>query len=110
MEARIMPFSFFCSKRSKQRAGRRPAFMPRLELFEGRDVPSTLTVQNNHDSGAGSLRHEIAHAQDGDTIIFDSSLNGQTITLTSGQLAINKSLDIEGPGAGRLAVSGNDAS
>jgi hypothetical protein len=83
--------------------------MPRLEPLEGRDVPSTLTVLNNHDSGAGSLRHAIAHAQDGDTIVFDPGLIGQTITLTSGQLKIKTSVDIEGPGAGKLAVSGGDA-
>src|SRR5439155_14370460 len=59
-------------------------------------------------SGAGSLRYAIGHAQDGDTIRFDSSLNGQTITLGSDELAIKKSLDIEGPGASLLAVSGND--
>ena len=37
-----------------------------------------------------------------------SSLNGRTITLSSDELAIKKSLDIEGPGASLLAVSGND--
>ena len=29
---------------------------PALEGLEGRDVPSTLTVLNNLDKGAGSLR------------------------------------------------------
>jgi hypothetical protein len=84
-------------------------FRPRLEPLEGRDVPSTLTVTNNHDAGAGSLRDAIGHARDGDTIRFDPGLNGQTITLTSGELTCSKSLDIEGPGAGLLAVSGNYA-
>src|SRR5262249_3518806 len=37
-------------------------------------------------------------------------LAGQTITLTSGELAITRSLDIEGPGAKQLTVSGNNAS
>jgi hypothetical protein len=63
---------------------------------------------NNLDSGAGSLRDAITHDKDGDTIVFAPSLNGQAITLTSGELAINKSLDIEGPGAGLLTISGND--
>src|SRR5262249_1802712 len=35
---------------------------------------------------------------------------GQTITLTSGELVINKNVDIEGLGAANLTISGNDAS
>src|SRR5262249_32791051 len=58
--------------------------------------------------GAGSLRDAITRARDRDTIVFDAGLNGQTITLTSDQLTINKSLDIEGQGPGLLAISGND--
>src|SRR5262245_28675487 len=70
---------------------------PRLEELECRNLPSTLTVLNNADSGLGSLRDTIAAAQNGDTIIFDPSLDGQTISLTSGELAINQSLSIRGP-------------
>jgi predicted outer membrane repeat protein len=71
-------------------------------------VPSTLTVTSIADKGAGSLRAEIAAAQSGDTIVFASSLAGQTITLKS-ELLINKNLTITGPGAGQLTVSGNNA-
>src|SRR5262249_22586218 len=81
-----------------------------LEALEDRALPSTLTVLNALDSGVGSLRDVIKKANSGDTIVFASSLNGQTITLTSGELGISKSLDIEGPGAGLLAISGNNAS
>jgi predicted outer membrane repeat protein len=83
-----------------------------LEALEQRWVPSMLTVTNNLDSGAGSLRAEIAAAHKNDTIVFDPSLDGQTITLTSGQLLINKNLTIAGPraGGGQLTVSGNNAS
>jgi len=56
---------------------------PWLECLEDRWVPSTLTVLNNLDSGAGSLRAEIAAAQKNDTIVFAPSLNGKTITLTA---------------------------
>src|SRR5262249_3787354 len=87
--------------------------VPRLEALEDRTVPSTLTVTNNLDTGAlgdGSLRGEIAAAQSGDTINFASSLLGQTIRLTNGELAITRSLDIEGPGANQLTVSGGGAS
>src|SRR5262249_30836050 len=73
-------------------------------------APRTVTVLNALDKGDGSLRDAIGHARDGDTIVFDQSLSGQTITLTSGALVIKNSLDIEGPGANRLAVSGNDSS
>jgi hypothetical protein len=87
---------------------RRHHFHPRLEGLEGRTVLSTLTVLNALDKGAGSLRDTITNAKSGDTIAFAPSLDGQSITLTSDQLTINKSLDIEGPGAGLLAISGND--
>jgi hypothetical protein len=73
-------------------------------------VPSTLTVLNNLDSGPGSLRAEIAAARNNDTIVFAPGLNGQTITLTSGELLITQSLTIAGPGSGNLTISGNFAS
>src|SRR5438067_8949964 len=103
---------WFLSRLHRWKAGRSLArvsrFLPRLESLEDRTALSTLTVLNNHDGGAGSLRDAIAHARDGDTIVFDPGLNGQTITLTSDELAIKNSVDIEGPGADKLAVSGND--
>jgi hypothetical protein len=77
---------------------KRPAFRPSLEVLEDRCVPSanTLTVTNLYDSGPGSLRYEIAQATSKDnTIVFDKKLGG-TITLTSGELVISKSLTIEG--------------
>jgi len=96
--------------RRKPKAGSRkpPRFRPRLEVLEGRDVPSTLTVMNNLDSGPGSLRADIAAANSGDTIVFDQSLKGKTITLAGspGELYIDKNLDIEGLGAKNLAISG----
>jgi hypothetical protein len=95
------------TKRTRSAHGR--SFVPRLEILEDRTLPSTLTVLNTLDKGAGSLRDTITSAKNGDTIVFAPSLDGQTITLTSDQITINKSLDIEGPGASLLAVSGNDA-
>src|SRR5438046_6573111 len=103
METRIMAFPFFRGNRSKRPAGRRPSFVPRLENLEDRTVLSTLTVLNNHDAGAGSLRDAIGHAHSGDTIVFASSLNGQTIALTSDQLAINNSVEMEETGDAKLA-------
>src|SRR5262245_47440848 len=93
-----------------RRGARRNLFAPRLELLGDRTALSTLTVLNNLDSGAGSLRDTIHSAHSNDTLVFSPSLAGQTITLTSGELTIEKDLDIQGPGASLLAISGNDTS
>jgi hypothetical protein len=99
------------SARTAKASSRKPQrFRPQLEALEDRWMPSTLTVLNNLDSGAGSLRAEIAAANTGDTIVFAPSLSGQTITLTSGVLDINKNVTIQGPGAGQLTISGNNSS
>src|SRR6476660_5200244 len=71
-------------------------------------VALAATVNTTADSGAGSLREAIMNSVAGDTINFDPSLNGQTITLTSGALAIGHTLTISGPGAANLTVSGNN--
>src|SRR6266496_133247 len=65
---------------------------------------ATITVTNTNDSGAGSLRQALADANNGDTITF--AVTG-TIGLTSGELLINRSITISGPGADNLAVNGN---
>ena len=91
--------------------GRR-ASRPRLELLEDRTLLSIDVVENSNDSGAGSLRETIANASAGDTIEFNMSAGHVTspITLTSGQVEIAVNLTIEGPGAGTLAISGNQLS
>ena len=70
---------------------------------------ATITVTNGNDNGPGSLRQAIADAVNGDTINFDSSLNGQAITLSSGQLLVNKSIAIAGPGGNQLWLRRSDA-
>ena len=62
-----------------------------LESLENRRLLSALTVSSAADSGIGSLRAQIAAAQSGDTINFAPGLAGQTITLTSGEIAFAKS-------------------
>jgi hypothetical protein len=97
-----------CQRVRDARSGFRRRFRPWIEGLEDRAVLSTLTVLNALDKGAGSLRDTIGHAQDGDTVLFAPALAGQTISLTSDELAIKKSLDIEGPGADKLAICGGD--
>ena len=65
---------------------------------------TTITVTNTNDSGPGSLRQALADASDGDTITF--AVTG-AIQLTSGELVINNSITISGPGADSLAVFSN---
>jgi hypothetical protein len=79
-------------------------------------VLATFTVNNNNNSGAGSLRQAILDANTAagaDTIVFAGTLADQTpdtITLTSGQLTISGDLTIAGTGVGLLTISGNNAS
>jgi len=74
-----------------------------IGAFEG----SYVLVENDHDSGPGSLRQSIAIAGNPEsTIRFASNVVG-TITLTSGVLGISKDLTLVGPGAQILTLNGN---
>lgn len=79
------------------------AFLATAELAQG----ATVTVTNLNNDGPGSLRQAIANSSSGDTINF--GVTG-TITLTTGQLKIDKDLTISGPGAQILTISGNNSS
>src|SRR5262249_48644248 len=66
-------------------------------------------VTNTNDNGFGSLRAAVSGDLLGDQpVVFSPVLNGQTITLTSGPITIANSLNILGPGAGLLTVSGGN--
>jgi hypothetical protein len=97
--------------RSGHEVGRRQVFRPRLQLLEGRTLLSTFTVTNNSDSptNTGSLRYAILHEPGGTTIDFARSVTGP-ITLTNGVLDITTDLNIEGPGARSLMISGQNKS
>jgi hypothetical protein len=66
---------------------------------------TTIVVSNTNDSGPGSLRQALAIANDGDTI--DATGISGIITLTTGQLLLDKSVTINGAGADVLAIDGN---
>ena len=82
-------------------------FRPLLDALEGRVLLSTLVVQNLGDSGKGSLCAELGLAKNGDTIAFASGLKG-TLTLASGPLVVATGVNIQGPGANVVTVSGNN--
>jgi hypothetical protein len=76
------------------------------KYFHG-PAAATIIVTTTADSGPGSLRQALADAHDGDAIGFDPGLNGQTITLTSGELVIGASITISGPGPSLLTLTRN---
>jgi hypothetical protein len=88
---------------------------PSLEILEDRSLPSTFTVTDLGDAGAGTgrqgdLRYCLTQANANDEpsnlIKFERGLTG-TIVLTLGPLAISKDLTIRGPKDGQITISGN---
>jgi fibronectin-binding autotransporter adhesin len=69
--------------------------------------PATLVVMNTNDSGPGSLRQTILDAYPSEATVTFAAHVTNLIGLTSGELSLNKSLNIFGPGAKELSVSGN---
>lgn len=74
-------------------------------------------VTNTNDSGEGSLRQAIENANifaGANTVSFEGDVftdaTPDTITLTSGQLAIADDVTIQGTGANNLTISGNNTS
>ena len=81
------------------------SFLSALCLIALSTQAATITVTNTNDSGAGSLRAALTSAANGDTI--DATGMSGAILLTSGELFVDKSVTINGPGAANLAVDGN---
>jgi hypothetical protein len=67
---------------------------------------NTITVQNTHNAGAGSLRHAVNAANPGDTVVVPRA----TYKLTTGEIAIDKQLVIRGHDARHTIVSGMHSS
>ena len=66
---------------------------------------TTIVVNNTNDNGPGSLRQALVNANNGDTI--DATGVSGVITITSGQLLVDKSVTIDGAGADLLTIDGN---
>src|SRR4029077_21096467 len=71
-----------------------PVSLAQRITAKGNQPATTITVTNGNDSGPGSLRQALADVPDGDTINFDPSVN--TVTLTTAELAIDKSVTLSG--------------
>jgi len=54
-----------------------------------------VNVINTSNSGYGSLRNAIANVCNNGTIVFATGLNGQTITLTTGAISIDKNITFD---------------
>jgi hypothetical protein len=88
-----------------------------LAAFSTTVNAATLTVTDLGDAGSGvcgttcTLRDAITSASPNDTIVFAGTLTyPATITLNGQELLVYKSLQILGPGAGLLAIDGNQQS
>jgi hypothetical protein len=75
------------------------------------DSESGPIVTNTNDNGTGSLREALLEARDGDTITFDIPISDPgyhagawTISLTSGELPVDKNVTVSGPGPDHLVL------
>src|SRR6516165_12447872 len=81
-----------------------PFALAQRTTTKGNRPANVITVTNTNDSGSGSLRQALADASNGDTINF--AVTG-TIGLTSGELLVDHSITISGPGIENLSINGN---
>lgn len=65
-----------------------------LLLLAAQAQAATITVTNGNDANSGSLRNAISSAAPGDVIVFSVAVT--TVTLSSGELLIDKDLTING--------------
>jgi hypothetical protein len=107
------------AKKSQQRRPAKPRRLSfRIDALERREVPATFVVTNlldgpvaNANDLPGSLRQAIfdANAAPGADTIDLTGVSG-TINLSEGELEVLSDMAFTGPGAGVLAISGNQMS
>jgi len=65
-------------------------------------------VGNTSDLGPGSLRYAVTNLSNNSTVTFATNLSGQTITLTSGEIAITNNLTIDASALPKgIIINGN---
>ncbi len=71
-------------------------FLLTIVMAASVSLAATITVTTTADAGADSLRQAVIDATAGDTIVFGFATYPATITLTTGEIDINKNLTITG--------------
>ena len=103
-----------CGRRRSTRSPAGGTVRLQIQQLDHRLLPSTFTITDLGDAGSGfglegDLRYAIntanANLDPTNRIVFRAGLTG-TITLSQGNLPIKKNLEIDGPGADLLTVSG----
>ena len=69
---------------------------------------STISIINSNDGGSGSLRQAVLDALPGDTIRFSSAINGDTISLTTGQIMLDDDIVIIGNQPNNTIIDGSN--
>jgi hypothetical protein len=64
-----------------------------------------VTVSNNQNAGIGSLRHAINNTQNNDIICFSSALHGDTISIQTPAIVVNKELVLKGSDTLNIYIS-----
>ncbi|HEV2947324.1 MAG TPA: hypothetical protein VGX70_08100, partial [Gemmataceae bacterium] len=78
-----------------------------MEALEDRSLPSTLLVTSQADDGTlGTIRYEVGLANSGDTIAFALPIGTTSVSLSKGEILINKNLTING-GGDSVSAGGN---
>ncbi|SLM30215.1 exported hypothetical protein [Desulfamplus magnetovallimortis] len=67
-------------------------------------------VTSTADNGAGSLRQAVLYSNSGDSIDLSDIAGGGTITLTSGEIVVDKDLTIIGNESNLVIINGNNSS
>ena len=113
--ARILPVAAFLIAALGACSDNSPPTAPLTLHPSLTQLAASPVVNSLNDPGTGTcddtectLREAIDFASGGATITFAPGLTG-TITLTSGDLYVNKSLNLSGPGPTQLTISGGDA-